>query len=193
MSGVAEFIITHLKEVLFTPKDQFERAKRNASRLLIPLSLIVGGESVFVAILSAIQTLQITIGHFAFKLVGVASDSFYTLAGVTLVAYLTFIGANLYYAHLIRQSSKEIETLNRDLRNSDAYNQVRKKYFEYIEVGETEKAFTIADIMARLYLNEVKTDGEFLSSILSNVETPRLAGVRQMLIATKENIGSSGE
>ena len=70
MSGILNFLIGHLKDVFFQPKDHFERIKKTASsRLLLPLIAIVGGESIFVAILSAPQTVEIRSGNFFFTTV----------------------------------------------------------------------------------------------------------------------------
>src|SRR5260370_33443194 len=96
MSGLIDFLIANLKDSLFEPKDQFERVKRHAaSRLLLPLIAIVGAESFVVAVLGALQTVEIRSGGFLFKLVASSSESFLLLALTVLIGFAVYVGSNV--------------------------------------------------------------------------------------------------
>jgi hypothetical protein len=183
MGGLIKLLITHLKEVLFKPKDHFERAKKTAStRLLVPLITIVGAESIFVAILSAIGTVEIRSGNFFLRLIANSSSSFIELAIAILISFVLYVGSNFYYARRIKQSAEELEKLNKELRRTDSYNRLKKTYDEYLKRGQTEQAYLIAGLMIKRFPNEVDMDGDFLESILSAIDSPQLADIRRMLV-----------
>ncbi|MET0464580.1 MAG: hypothetical protein ABW007_15550 [Chitinophagaceae bacterium] len=190
MSEFIHLLISHLKDTLFQPKDFFERSKRSAAtRLLVPIVALVGGESIFIGILGALQTVEIYSGKFFFKLVAASSSSFITLALTILLAFAMYIGSNLYYSYRIKQSSEALEKLNRDLRRSDAYNVLKTKYQDYLGSGNTEQAYIVAGLMIKRFPDEIDMDGAFLESLLSAVETPQLTEIRRMLVEAPRSRG----
>lgn len=183
MHGLIKLLTTYLKEALFQPKDLFERTKKRASsRLLAPLIAIVAAESIFVSVIGALQTVAIHSKDFSFTLLAAATDSFIPLALVILVAFALYVGSNLYYTRQVLRSSEELGKLERQLRHVEAYNRLRAKYYEYLEAGKTEQAYTAAALMVKRYPDELDTDPEFLESLISAIESPQLANIRGMLI-----------
>ena len=185
MHALIDIFLSHVKEALFRPKDFFERSKRKAATgMLLPLILIVGAESIFVGILGAIKTIEFGGDGFFFRLLGSASDSFLYLSIAILLAFGIHVGSNLYYAKILRDTAKETEELARNLKRTEAYSVLKRKFSGYLETGDHDRAFTVAALMAKRYPDEVDMDGQFLESILEAVDTPRLKEVQHLLLET---------
>ena len=183
MTGIIELLISFMKEALLRPKDRFERVKRTASRfLLLPLIAIVAAESVFVAIISALNSVEIKSGNFTFTLIAAANDSFIPLVIATLVAFSLYVGTNVYYTVKVNKLVEQTQRLDEDLRRAETYNRLKSKYYTYLKAGESEKAFIVAGLLVKRFPNEIDTDGDFLESLLSAVDTPQLTELHTMLI-----------
>jgi hypothetical protein len=184
LNPLLETLLSHLKDALFSPKDQFERAKRSATRTLItPLILILGGESALVAILGAVSSVEFRSGEVFFKLAGAASDSFLALSGVVLLTFFSIVGTNLYYSHHIKTSRSEIERLAKETRLAAAYERLRTRFDELIAARRTEEAYYVAGFMLNRYPDYVNQDPDMMASLVSD---GNLATVRQLQILIPE-------
>ena len=178
-----ELLIAFLKDALFQPKDQFERVKKNAARhLLAPLIAVVAGGSIIVAIVSAIQTVEIHTAGFSVKLMAAATDSFIPLSLTVLIAFSLYVGSNYHYTRQVRRSAEEIDRLDRHLRRSEVYSRLKARYYSYLKAEKREEAFTVANLLVKRFPNEVDTDADFLESLLAAAEGPQYAELRGLLI-----------
>lgn len=186
-----EALVTGLKQAIFKPKDRFERVKRNAmSKLLTPLVIIVGAESVLVSVLGAINSVQFQSSSFVFNLIGSSSSSFLTISAVVVLSFAFTLGANLYYERHIKMAESNVEVMLKKAKRREAYYTLRSKFDTLLLEDKKEEAATIAQWMASRYPTEVDEDSDFLRSLIEGAAITQLAQVQKVMIEAprkKEN------
>lgn len=175
---IIDALISQLRDSLFGPKDHFERAKRSATRtLILPLIAVLGGESVLVAFVSAISSVEFRSGEIFFKLAGSASDSFLVLSGVVILSFFSVVGSNLYYARHLKKAQAEIENLAKAARFAASYEVLKSRFDSLAYAKRMEDAHSVAILMFKLYPEYVERDPDFLQSLLSD---GNLAAIKQL-------------
>jgi hypothetical protein len=175
---ILEALVSQLKESLFAPKDHFERVKRSATRtLVLPLIGLLGAESVFVALLGAISSLEFRMGETFFKLAGSSSDSFLVLSGVVIISLLSVVGSNLYYAQHLKRAQSEIEKLAKDAQLAASYKVLKSRFDELIAAKRQKDAYPVAALMLKRFPDYADRDPDFLQALLSDGNLDALRGL----------------
>ncbi|MEW8382923.1 MAG: hypothetical protein AB2689_05195 [Candidatus Thiodiazotropha taylori] len=177
--GVAVDLI---KAAIFKNKDRFERVKRSSTALLlVPLITILGGESLFISVLNALNSFEFKSMDLVIAFSGTSSDNMLVLSGVVLASFFTLIGTNLYYSHQVKMAELAAENLKRELRKTEAYNHLKNKCIELIEANDIENARGIASLIFTTYKLEATEDVEFITKIINSQGHLLTSSVNEML------------
>jgi hypothetical protein len=163
-----DIIIQAFRSALLGPKDYFERQKRRLLRwMLLPLfgAFVVPG--IFTAVVSQIGLLEISSEGKTFRLLGSTSyDMIVLVVGVCLMFVVALI-LNFSYGRHVAESAKDLAETEEKVKLAAAYYVLRSHFFGQISKGAYAEAAVLADYIARNYGKVIRSDAEFMTSMLA--------------------------
>jgi hypothetical protein len=157
MSFWFELAKDYIRSKLFSPKDFFERQKRNLIRtIIVPLIVVFGAPSVIVTFVTSLQLFELRTSGLLIRLVGNASDDLLYLTGGLVLTLCFALSLNLIYA--MRLKSVEVELLRTEDRTAQlaATQILHQKYDQFILEGKVQEALSIGAYIS-------KTDSQYLT------------------------------
>jgi hypothetical protein len=164
---VSDLAIRFVKSKLFGPKDYFERQKKRLVRsMIIPLIAFVGAPSLIVAVLSSFRYVNFEGQGVILQLIGEASNDVLIIASSLVAAFCFGVGANLLYGFRLKRFDEKLAELQSSEEARNSFEQLQKKYHQYIENKEPEKAIALGSYICRSFPEESRLDPIFITSLV---------------------------
>ncbi|QKK27503.1 hypothetical protein [Rhizobium hidalgonense] len=157
MSFLFDLAKEYIRAKLFSPKDFFERQKRNLIRtIIVPLIVLFGAPSAIVAFVTSLQLFELKTSGLLIRLVGNASDDLLYLTGGIVVTLCFSLGLNLIYGMRLKSIELELAQMETVTTQLSATQVLHQKYDQFILEGKVQEALSIGAYIS-------KTNPEYLT------------------------------